>query len=80
MTDPNDSAWARPASTYPDEDRPSTLHYFEGSGGLTKREYFAALAANGMSVNLPEMGKSHAALIAQQAVQIADALIEELNK
>ncbi len=48
--------------------------------GLTKREYFAAMAMQGMCVNFPEMGNAHGPLIAKQSVEIADALIEALNK
>lgn len=46
------------------------------STGLTKREYFAAMALQGLLAN-------DSALItgkARDAVQAADALIEELNK
>jgi hypothetical protein len=44
--------------------------------GLTKREYFAATAAQGLAT-MPELDNS---LVAKHAVLIADALIEELNK
>ena len=53
-----------------------------GLYGLTKREYFAAMALQGLCV-----GKSHKDImsgqcvdIAQEATEIADALIEALNK
>lgn len=45
--------------------------------GLTKREYFAALAMQGL-VNNPETTNVND--IAATAVQYADALISELNK
>ena len=43
--------------------------------GLTKREYFAALAMQGIITKGYTNG-----YIAKEAVEIADALIEELNK
>ncbi len=46
------------------------------SYGLTKREYFAAIAMNATISNLT---CGHADAV-KQAVWIADALIEELNK
>ena len=47
-----------------------------GTYGLTKREYFATVAMNGM---LSATGSTWAA-IPEKAVQMADALIAELNK
>jgi len=43
--------------------------------GLTKREYFAAMAMQGMLSDPERYGA-----IAKWAVKFADALIEELNK
>jgi hypothetical protein len=57
-----------------------TAFYFYG---LTKREYFAALAMQGVcSGNITVNSKitGHPAYTAEFAVQCADALIEELNK
>lgn len=48
--------------------------------GLTIRQHFAAMALSGMCAYMPELGRSHAEQIAKQAVEIADALIAELNK
>lgn len=55
------------------------------SRGLTKREYFAAMAMQGLCVpcipgshNANSPGESQAKAI--MAVRIADALVEELNK
>lgn len=48
--------------------------------GLTKREYFAAMAMQGLIANsktTPELGRVE---IVRHAVAHADALIEELNK
>ena len=46
------------------------------NNGLTKREYFAALAMQGLIVN----GRAFITDNIIDAVKIADALIEELNK
>lgn len=45
------------------------------SYGLTKREYFATIALNSIDYKNYDLDT-----IATRAVQIADALIEELNK
>lgn len=47
--------------------------------GLTKREYFAALAMQGLCAN-PGCGVTGPSKIAEWAVEQADKLIEELNK
>ena len=47
------------------------------SMGLTKREYFAAMALQGM---LAKYGSDYQVQTAKEAVYFADALIEELNK
>ena len=58
-------------------------------GGLTKREYFAAMAMQGIMASLTEMqaiGSStlhHAGMdenLAREAVSIADAVLKELDK
>ena len=48
--------------------------------GLSKREYFAALAMQGLISNAPEGNLHNYAHGAPLAVAWADALIEELNK
>lgn len=60
------SAFARPADSLDD-----------GSAGLTKREYFAAMAMQGLAANPDPISTSG---IARIAVSLADALIAELNK
>ena len=45
--------------------------------GLTKREYFAAMAMQGLLANY---GSSYSVQNTMEAVYMADALIEELNK
>ena len=47
------------------------------STGLTKREYFAAMALQGLLANY---GSSYSVQNTMEAVYMADALIEELNK
>jgi hypothetical protein len=50
--------------------------------GLTKREYFAALAMQGVCANHAntENAKQDSKWIAETATIIADSLIKELNK
>ena len=48
--------------------------YFHG--GLTKREYFAAMALQGVLANNP----SNVFKVVKEAVETADILIAELNK
>lgn len=67
MTRPDAPAFARPASQTPVwESAPSS--------GLTKREYFAAMALAGLSAN-PVVTIE---LIGEMAVRRADALLAEL--
>ena len=47
------------------------------STGLTKREYFAAMAMQGL---LSHYGTSYSVQNTMEAVYMADALIDELNK
>lgn len=63
MTNPNDNAF--PNSAYP------------SAAGLTKREYFAAMALQGLHANRP-----YAFTVdnAGESVKAADALIAALNK
>ena len=60
------------------------IHSFSDSdtynvNGLTKREYFAAVALQGILAN-PESYSSAPTQIAKYAVDQADLLIDELNK
>lgn len=66
MTEPHDSAFARPEGQYQNA----------ASDGLSKREYFAAAALQGLLTNAAIDRKQAAGV----AVSQADALIEELNK
>lgn len=70
-TNPNDPAHPTP---YTNQD--GTIQY-DVYLGLTKREYFTALAIQGLCANVES---ASIADIALSAVKIADALIEALNK
>lgn len=64
MTDPKDNAFAAT----------------DVSEGLSKREHFAAMAMQGLCANsIPGRHHQHD-FLATEAVGIADALIEALNK
>ena len=66
-TKPNDSA------------SPIIVENYIVDGGLTKREYFAAMAMKGIITNKDGLDIK-IERIAESAVDMADALIEELNK
>lgn len=53
-----------------------------GANGLTKREYFAALAMQGLCVNAGRNGHEfkYPKKIAQTAIEVADNLLSELEK
>lgn len=76
MTNPNDSAFAIPAYVPDKIELADVAHRMQS--GLTKREYFAAMALQGLlgaqsiSINIKD--------IASDALLMADALIDELNK
>lgn len=50
------------------------------NNGLTKREYFAAMAMQGLTVTLEDTYEGDGTEAALVAVALADALIEALNK
>jgi hypothetical protein len=54
-------------------------HSHEGAEGLTKREYFAAIALQGLLSNSGQRPQSKERF-AEMAVSIADALLQELGK
>ena len=62
-TDPNLADFVKSALSHPN--------------GLTKREYFAGMALQGM---LAKYGSDYQVNNAKEAIYWADALIEELNK
>lgn len=87
-TKANDPIHAMPKMAFPSELEGKVIQLHETYGGLTKREYFAAMAMQGILANLHtfEQGRytrdgvqvtPRATLL---AVDIADMLIEELNK
>lgn len=57
-----------------DEKRDGLIKKFVGFGGLTKREYFAAMAMQGLLANTTD-GPT-----VKQAVLFADAIMAELEK
>jgi hypothetical protein len=57
---------------------PFVINNDEYAQGLTKREYFAAMAMQGICQNPSHIGGYLSAAI--EAVKQADALIEQLNK
>ena len=78
MTQPNELAFARPYSKVVDHGIPEE---FSQQDGLTKREYFAAMAMQGMLANNAEGNTQwNYDIIAQHCCKAADALIEQLNK
>jgi hypothetical protein len=79
-TNPRDSAFSRPATFEPNGGECDL-----GENGLTKREYFAAMAIQGTIAANDHTSPIHltqeiASLHAKAAVILADALIAELNK
>jgi len=77
MTNGNDAAYARDGKYKRDVDAWS-------KDGLTKREYFAALAMQGVVTAWSEGGipwhEGNPKIIAERAVEQADALITALNE
>lgn len=68
MTQPNENA-------FPVTDGTRTVE-----PGLTKREYFAALALQGMLANQTRGTTTDPSFFASEAVKASDALITELDK
>ena len=73
QTDPNDQAFATPP-TFSEE-----FGICPQEKGLTKREYFAAMAMQGMLSNQHGYFLEHDKL-SKYALSYADSLINELNK
>lgn len=76
MTNGKDAAFARPTSI---DETDGTLsdgnRQVAEAQGLTKHEYFAAMAMQGLIAN----GNLHAYNCAAESVEFANALIEALN-
>lgn len=71
-TNPDASINEFHGDTYQSADGYITSNYF--NAGLTKREYFAAMAMQGLTAKYGLVKNPH------EAVELADALIKELNK
>ncbi len=70
-----------PKTTFPDDSAYPSWEFTQR--GLTKREYFASMAMQGMLAHpgtIADMPQKHPDTVAKAAVIYADALIEELNK
>jgi hypothetical protein len=81
MTNGNDAAFSRPTIYGPDEDHPSMVGLYEsGADGLTKREYFAAMATNFLPIDPEGYGRLDLEGLAKDCVVFADALIAALNE
>jgi hypothetical protein len=48
--------------------------------GLTKREYFAAMALQGLLADIVNIKTKSSEKVTEMAVELADELIKELNK
>jgi hypothetical protein len=74
MTDPKDMAFARAAFYHPDNGVSTS------KDGLTMREYFAAMAMQGMLANNAEGNTEWSyEIIAKHCCKAADELINQLN-
>lgn len=49
------------------------------SHGLTKREYFAGLAMQGILSGLPRPLEAHRKTVSEKAIQLADELLKQLE-
>lgn len=80
-TNPNDSVHPRtvPSDDFEDD---SPFYTTEDLPGLTKREYFAGLAMQGIMSNIPGYPATdlQCAAAADKCVKMADTLITALNK
>lgn len=76
MTNPNDLAYPIVHQS-PEREFETQFH-----NGLTKREYFAAMAMQGILSNSPDWEDSDRCLkwVSESSAKYADALIEALNK
>lgn len=72
-TNPNDPAFATP------DNGTETMTTWQGQTGLTKREYFAAKAMQGILAN-PNLNKYSKDTLVNIAVSHAESIIIELNK
>ena len=75
MSKGQEQAFPRPSKIY--EDYRDGGQFIECEGGMTLRDYFAAKAMQGIVVN---GGHSSFALVAQDAYELADAMLVESEK
>lgn len=90
MTNPDDPIYAMPQMAFPPEFQDKVLKLHEMYGGLTKREWFAGMALQGLLANQGIMegmslaGSSDIEMVAKGIAAMAkghaDALLAELNK
>ena len=59
---------------------PSKADFRVSFGGLTKREYFAAMAMSGILADVRSLSDGSLKTVAESSASIADFLIEALNK
>ena len=74
MTNGNEPAFSKSAFYHPEggADNPQE--------GLSKREYFAAMAMSGILSNPAQVDIPNFEWVSSQAIEYADAIIEQLNK
>lgn len=78
MTNPNDPAFPPDLTGIPEG---SIFDYLASQKGLTKREYFAAMAMQGITAYHEAVLRTETSTqLASRAIALADALIVELNK
>lgn len=79
MKNADRSAAPQPLTSTVDGGLYNSSDYDTQSAGVTKREYFAAIAMHGLCAN-PEALEYTEHMAAERAVQHADALLEALEK
>jgi hypothetical protein len=79
MTNPNDKAQPEIYTTFDFADAAREKAYGDtySEGGLTKREYFAGLAMQGILSSNSDRGEF---AVAKMAIRFTDALIDKLNE
>lgn len=77
MSKANESAFPLPIAVGPQGD---VVQPAGRDLGFTKREYFAAMAMQGILASFPAQARMDHELIAQAALKAADALLAELEK
>lgn len=79
--DPTDSVFgATPVVRASDTTGVESSDSYFHTGGLSKREFFAALAMQTLVGRWNDMSQTHSKICSEQAVEYADALIVALNQ